>query len=96
MSNEYQLTSDVSSIDLYRKIKSLIANSSDYLTIFSDESSTGFKHKNSESEWSSDVDLSFSSGIVFLEIHAGNAKKLLKYISDGLISSDVSIEIEEQ
>lgn len=96
MSYEYQLTSDIGSIDLYKKIRSLMANSSDYLTIFSDESSTEFKHKNSESEWSSDVDLSFSSGSIFLEIHAGNAKKLLKYISDGLIYSGVSIEIEEQ
>ncbi|QTF09872.1 hypothetical protein HC231_19540 [Brenneria izadpanahii] len=96
MSYEYQLTSDIEPTDLYRKMRSLIANSSDYVTIFSDENSAGFKSKNSESKWSSDIDLSFSSSGVSLEIHAGNAKRLLKYINDSLIHSDVSIDIEEQ
>ncbi|MBX9448167.1 MULTISPECIES: hypothetical protein [Dickeya] len=96
MSYEYQLSSAIEPADLYKKVRSLIANSADYVTIFSDNNSAGFKNKNSESNWSSDIDLSFSSDCVFLEIHAGNAKVLLKYINDSLILSDVPLDIEEQ
>lgn len=95
MGYEYQLTGSIDSTGLYGKIKCLIASLPGYVIVFSDEASSGFKNKFSESGWTLDIELSFSLDGVFLTIHGGNTKKILNFINESLALSNTCISIEE-
>lgn len=92
MSYEYQITSNGDAKETYIKIKFLLENSTEYLLVFADDYSSAFKSKTSPSNWDADVDLSFSNDVVFLAVHSGNAKNLLKLIDMSLAGYNVNIE----
>lgn len=95
MSYQYHLVSDIESSELFKEIISGIHSSSEYVDSFLKTESAGFKHKTSESNWGSDVELYFDKNGLFLDIHAGNTRKLLSLINNHLEKLDILIEIEE-
>lgn len=94
MSYEYQITSDSNDTkEIYMKIKLLLENSTEYQCVSSNTCYTSFNHKITDSNWGTDIDLSIHNEMVFLEIHAGNAKKLVRFIESSF--SDIHLNIEE-
>lgn len=95
MSYQYHIVSDFDLPELFKEVVSGVRSSSDYVGTFLDAESAGFKYRNSESSWGSDIELYFNSDGLFLDVHAGNAKKLLAFIDNYLKKSNILIEVEE-
>jgi len=95
MSYEYSVTSNIAPNELYEKIKVLMKESSAYRLIDSSKNVSSFRNSVSDSAWESDIDLSFSSDSVFLDIHLGSARKLLEYLNDSLAKIDIHANFHE-
>ena len=94
MSYQYRIVSDFDPPELFKKVISGVHSSSDYVNTFLNAESAGFKYKNSESSWNSDIELYFNSDGLFLDVHAGNAQKLLALIDNYLREINMLIEVE--
>ncbi|WP_241608964.1 hypothetical protein [Rosenbergiella epipactidis] len=95
MSYQYHIVTNFDSHELFNIVISVVHSSSDYIDTFLNTESAGFKYKNSESSWGSDIELYFNNDGLFLDVHAGNAKKLLALIDNYLKKRNILIEVEE-
>jgi len=95
MSYQFRIVSGFSSPELFKQVISALHSSEYCIDTFLNDESAGFKYKNSESNWGSDIELYLNSNDLFLDIHAGNAKKILALIDNYLKKLNILIEVEE-
>jgi hypothetical protein len=96
MSIQYQIVFTGNSLEqTFNEIKKSFLNDELYSLTFSDENSACFALSNSISDWGSDFDLFTSEGKLYIEIHAGNSKRILLFIHDLLKKLNILAEFEE-
>ncbi|MDJ0040639.1 hypothetical protein [Pantoea allii] len=96
MSYEFKLASSISSKELFEHINFVLESSIDLDKNFTNDNSVAYKYKNSESGWDADVELCYENSNVFLNVHAGNAKKIINSIRVHLEENNTSLTIEEE
>ena len=96
MSYEYKVFGKgCGSSELYFYMKSAMDGSPDYLVTDLNDSSLEVKYRTSESGWGADIELFIDCDEVFLNVHSGNAKKLLSYIKNFLSHKCLAVDFEE-
>lgn len=95
MSYQFRIVSGFSLPELFKQMISALHSSENCIGTFLNDESAAFKYKDSESSWGSDVELYLNSDGLFLDVHAGNAKKILALIDSYLKKLNILIEVEE-
>ncbi|MGC0811787.1 hypothetical protein WKH24_23330 [Pantoea agglomerans] len=95
MSYQFHMVSGVSSPELFKQMISALHSSEDCIGTFLKDESAGFKYKDLESNWGSDIELYLNADGLFLDIHARNAKKILALIDSYLKKLNILIKVEE-
>lgn len=96
MSIEYQLIIDNESLnDVFNDIKISFERNNDFKICHSVDDSIGVSANESDSKWGADIEISKNSEGIFIDIHSGNRKRILKFIEDILFNNNIIFEIEE-